>query len=93
MPWKQHRPPISGTVGIKINERCETNIPGLYAAGEGTGSIMGANRVSGNALTMTQVWGHRAGAFAAQYAKDAGDVAIDTDQVSRNQARVFMRTL
>jgi succinate dehydrogenase/fumarate reductase flavoprotein subunit len=75
--------------GIKINEKCETNIPGLYAAGEGTGSIMGANRVSGNALTMTQVWGHRAGAFAAQYVKEAGDVAIDTDQVAEIKKSLF----
>jgi succinate dehydrogenase/fumarate reductase flavoprotein subunit len=68
--------------GVRINERCETNVPGLYAAGEGTGSIHGANRVSGNALTMTQVWGPRAGQFAAQYAASAGDKGIDAEQVA-----------
>lgn len=55
--------------GIKINERCETSVPGLFAAGEGTASIHGANRISGNALTMTQVWGPRAGKFATDYAR------------------------
>jgi len=55
--------------GIKINEECATNIPGLFAAGEGTAGIHGANRLAGNALTMTQVWGKRAGQYAAQFAQ------------------------
>lgn len=67
--------------GVKINEFCETGIPGLYAAGEGTGSIHGANRVSGNALTMTQVWGPRAGLFASKYVADVGSKVIDLGQV------------
>jgi succinate dehydrogenase/fumarate reductase flavoprotein subunit len=56
--------------GIRINEECATNIPGLFAAGEGTAGIHGANRLAGNALTMTQVWGKRAGQYAAQFAKE-----------------------
>jgi succinate dehydrogenase / fumarate reductase flavoprotein subunit/fumarate reductase (CoM/CoB) subunit A len=68
--------------GIRINERCETTVPGLYAAGEGTGSIHGANRVSGNALTMTQVWGPRAGEFAAKHAASTSVRPIDLDQVA-----------
>jgi succinate dehydrogenase/fumarate reductase flavoprotein subunit len=75
--------------GIKINERCETNVPGLFAAGEGTGSIMGANRVSGNALTMTQVWGHRAGIFAAQYSKETDEATIDLQQVAEMKEQLF----
>ncbi len=63
--------------GIRINERCKTTVPGLYAAGEGTGSIMGANRISGNALTMTQVWGARAGRYAAEFARKNRRVSID----------------
>ena len=34
------------TGGVKINEHCETNVPGLYAAGEGTGRHSRRNRVS-----------------------------------------------
>ena len=67
--------------GIRINERCETNIPGLYAAGEGSASIHGANRVSGNALAMTQVWGPRAGEFAARFAASEPRRPIDPEQV------------
>ena len=53
--------------GVRIDERCATDIPGLFAAGEGTAGIHGANRLSGNGLTMTQVWGKRAGGFASKY--------------------------
>jgi succinate dehydrogenase/fumarate reductase flavoprotein subunit len=57
--------------GIRIDEHCATDIPGLFAAGEGTAGIHGANRLAGNALTMTQVWGKRAAEFAAAYAASA----------------------
>jgi len=55
--------------GIRIDEHCATGVPGLFAAGEGTAGIHGANRLAGNALTMTQVWGKRAGLFASRFAK------------------------
>jgi succinate dehydrogenase/fumarate reductase flavoprotein subunit len=57
--------------GIQIDEQCATNVPGLFAAGEGTAGIHGANRITGNALTMTQVWGKRAGSSAAACVKAA----------------------
>jgi|TARA_Y100000310_G_scaffold315496_1_gene366116 succinate dehydrogenase/fumarate reductase flavoprotein subunit len=63
--------------GIQINAQCETNIDGLFAAGEGTGSLMGGNRISGNAVTQTQVWGVRAGISAAAYASEHDAVAPD----------------
>ena len=31
--------------GIRINERCETNLVGLFASGEVTGGVHGANRL------------------------------------------------
>ena len=55
--------------GVSIDEHCATQVPGLFAAGEGTAGIHGANRLAGNALTMTQVWGKRAGYYAAKFAK------------------------
>jgi len=51
--------------GTRINPHCETNIPNLYAAGEAAGGIHGANRLGGNALADTQVFGRRAGEAAA----------------------------
>jgi succinate dehydrogenase/fumarate reductase flavoprotein subunit len=69
--------------GIKINEECATNVPGLFAAGEGTAGIHGANRLAGNALTMTQVWGKRAGQYAAQFATKTGLRDVTQAQVER----------
>ena len=52
--------------GARIKPNCETNIPNLYAAGEAAGGIHGANRLGGNALAETQVFGRRAGESAAK---------------------------
>ena len=54
--------------GIKIDEFGRTNIEGLFAAGEVTGNVHGANRISGNALSETQVFGNRAAQKACEYA-------------------------
>lgn len=52
--------------GIAINDRSETTIPGLYAAGETTGGVHGHNRLMGNSLLDILVFGRRAGQSAAQ---------------------------
>jgi len=53
-----------------INESGEI-IPGLYAAGEVTGGVHGANRLGGNAVADFVVFGRIAGAQAAAYAEQA----------------------
>ncbi len=59
--------------GVQINQNTEVLningevIPGLYAAGEVTGGIHGANRLGGNALTDTIVFGRIAGEKAANF--------------------------
>ncbi len=55
--------------GIEINERCETNIPGLYVAGEASGGVHGRNRLMGNSVLDYNVFGRRAGKYAAEYIK------------------------
>jgi len=54
--------------GIKIDRACSTGVAGLFAAGEVVGGLHGANRLSGNALTETVVFGKIAGRMAAGYA-------------------------
>lgn len=68
-------PAIHHTMGgLKINTKAEvidTNgnvIPALYAAGEVTGGIHGANRLGGNAVADITVFGKIAGEQAAKYA-------------------------
>jgi succinate dehydrogenase/fumarate reductase flavoprotein subunit len=55
--------------GIEINERCETNLPGLYVAGEASGGVHGRNRLMGNSVLDYNVFGQRAGRFASEYAQ------------------------
>lgn len=60
--------------GIKINQNAEVlsnnkPIPGLYAAGEVTGGIHGANRLGGNAMTDITVFGQIAGQNSSEYIK------------------------
>jgi succinate dehydrogenase/fumarate reductase flavoprotein subunit len=56
--------------GIAVNDRMETRVAGLFAAGEAVGGANGANRLSGNAITEALVFGERAGFFAAKAAMD-----------------------
>ena len=67
--------------GIKINEESGTNIIGLYAAGECTGGVHGGNRLGGNALADTQVFGALAGENAAIFAKENSHTGFDRDTV------------
>jgi succinate dehydrogenase/fumarate reductase flavoprotein subunit len=55
--------------GVKIGERANTSLKGLYAAGECAGGQHGANRPGGNALLDGQVFGRIAGREAALEAK------------------------
>jgi succinate dehydrogenase/fumarate reductase flavoprotein subunit len=55
--------------GYVINEWGETNVDGLYAIGEVTTSVHGANRLGGNSLAEGQVFGRRAGLHSADYVK------------------------
>ena len=52
--------------GVMVDERMETEVPGLYAAGEVVGGPSGANRLSGNGVTEAFVFGERAGRFAGE---------------------------
>ena len=51
--------------GIRVDETLESRIAGLFACGEAIGGANGANRLSGNAITETFVFGARAGRHAA----------------------------
>jgi succinate dehydrogenase/fumarate reductase flavoprotein subunit len=56
--------------GVEINARCETNIPGLFVAGEASGGVHGRNRLMGNSVLDYNVFGKRSGYFASHYARE-----------------------
>jgi fumarate reductase flavoprotein subunit len=47
--------------GVRINTRCLTDLDGLYAAGEDAGGVHGANRLGGNGIADSTVFGGIAG--------------------------------
>jgi succinate dehydrogenase / fumarate reductase flavoprotein subunit len=75
--------------GIRTNQWAESGITGLYAAGEcACVSVHGANRLGGNSLLETIVFGRRAGIRAGEYARTIAPQALTTDQLTTEQNRV-----
>src|SRR6476646_4727311 len=63
--------------GVRTNAWGETEVAGLYAAGEAACvSVHGANRLGGNSLLETVVFGRRAGASAAQDVRSNGSGGV-----------------
>jgi succinate dehydrogenase / fumarate reductase flavoprotein subunit len=57
--------------GIRTDVWCRTAVPGLMAAGEAANvSVHGANRLGGNSLLETVVFGRRAGTKAVELAQE-----------------------
>jgi fumarate reductase (CoM/CoB) subunit A len=54
--------------GVRIDENGSTGVKGLYAAGEVSGGVHGADRPGGSNLTDCQVFGYRGGRAAAAFA-------------------------
>jgi fumarate reductase (CoM/CoB) subunit A len=69
--------------GLRISEKAETSLKGLFAAGEVTGGIHGANRLGGNALADLQVFGYIAGNSAANYAIGSSLGKIHDEQITQ----------
>ncbi len=79
-----------GMGGIRVTEKTETTIPGLFAAGEVMGGVHGALRLSGYSFTQMIVFGFQAGKQAARYA--LGKEAIRSfpkEDVERERERVY----
>ena len=70
--------------GIKINKKAESTIPGLFAAGEVAAGPHGADRIGGCMMTATQVFGKRAGEYAAKRANNLkSHLPIKTENINR----------
>ncbi len=68
--------------GVRVDaDTAASTVPGLFAAGECAGGMHGANRLGGNSLSDLLVFGRRAGAGAAEYAKGVSMPSLNTDEV------------
>jgi succinate dehydrogenase/fumarate reductase flavoprotein subunit len=75
--------------GIRIDKDCRTSLPGLYAAGEVTAGLHGANRLSGNAFTDMVVWGRRAAVAVAGDLERLPRLQPDPRQVEALRAKIL----
>ena len=72
--------------GILIDGNGFTGVEGLYAAGEVTGGVHGADRPGGNNLADTQVFGYRAGRASAEHAVEVGPPRMRIDTPEHSEA-------
>jgi succinate dehydrogenase / fumarate reductase flavoprotein subunit len=79
---------IMGGIRVEPDTGAAT-VPGLFAAGEASAGMHGANRLGGNSLSDLVVFGQRAGAGAAGYATDQ----VGTPKISEAEVEAEMRDL
>lgn len=74
--------------GLVIDENAQTKTPGLFAAGEVAAGPHGADRLGGNMLAASQVFGKIAGRHAAQWAKQTGRPSVDEKLIRELEQRI-----
>ncbi|MDQ2679698.1 MAG: FAD-dependent oxidoreductase [Candidatus Eremiobacteraeota bacterium] len=75
--------------GIETDKFGATRVPGVYAAGEAACvSVHGANRLGGNSLLETIVFGARSARHAIDYIKNVGEVRSSERTLKQEQDRV-----
>lgn len=70
--------------GVIIDTECQTSVPGLLVAGEDAGGVHGANRLGGNGVAESTVYGSRAGDTAARVVRDLRHSDLDGDAVAHS---------
>lgn len=73
--------------GLKINADASTSLANLFGAGEVCGGVHGANRLGGNALADTQVFGKIAGESASK-ACEGTEIKTNDEQVQKEAERI-----
>lgn len=78
--------------GVVIDEDGRTPVEGLFATGEVTGGIHGANRLAGNSLTDVMVYGQVVGISAGEEAKRRSQLSGDAEKaLSKMQEEISHR--
>jgi succinate dehydrogenase/fumarate reductase flavoprotein subunit len=65
--------------GVRVSVDCESNIEGLFVAGEDAAGVHGANRLGGNGVCDSTVFGARAGDAVVSYIKNRSKHAKVSD--------------
>jgi len=77
-----------GGIRMRVEDNRSTTVEGLYPVGEAQAGVHGGNRLGGNALAETQVFGARAGSSAASWVKSKPSPKLDREQVEREIVRL-----
>jgi fumarate reductase flavoprotein subunit len=81
--------------GVEFRPDCTTALPGLFVAGEDSGGVHGANRLGGNGVANSTVYGAVAGDVMARWVQSATLAEPDTaaiDAAISNLEKPFERT-
>jgi len=73
--------------GVVVDINCRTKVKGLFAVGETISQIHGANRLGGNSLLDTTVFGKIAGREAAEFADKVKEEREETGQESSSSSQ------
>src|ERR671910_516708 len=74
--------------GIVVDIKCKTRIRGLFAVGEVISQIHGANRLGGNSLLDTLVFGKIAGGEAARLANEIQELMNQNAGIIREETKL-----
>jgi succinate dehydrogenase / fumarate reductase flavoprotein subunit/fumarate reductase flavoprotein subunit len=72
--------------GVRIDRNGLTNLEGLFAAGEDASGVHGANRLGGNGVAESTVYGARVGEFVAGWVKSKRSEEPSTAQITAAHA-------
>jgi succinate dehydrogenase / fumarate reductase flavoprotein subunit len=78
--------------GVRVDpETGQSTVPGLFAAGEVSAGMHGANRLGGNSLSDLLVFGRRSGLGAAEYASelDSNTLNLDDQQIAEHEKEIL----
>jgi len=76
--------------GVRVDAESQmSDVPGLFAAGECAAGLHGANRLGGNSLSDLLVFGKRAGAYAARFAKEHSQGKVNPDELAAAERRAL----
>jgi succinate dehydrogenase / fumarate reductase flavoprotein subunit len=88
IPWEVGLSSQYSLGGVVVDTQMSTGVPGLFAGGEVTSGVFGANRVA-RALTEMLVQGYQAGLAAAKYSRQVEEIEIEADQLATVKERIL----
>ena len=94
MDLRREPVPVSPTAhfhmgGVMIDRDCRSSLAGLFVAGEDAGGVHGANRLGGNGVAESTVFGARAGEVVAAWCREAERLEPDRAFVARAEAEAL----